>query len=51
MRQIGVYAFYEHGHPIATFPSIHGITEQPILTTGRTFDDVAGELMRRTGLL
>ena len=50
MQEIGLYSLYDHRHPLATFPPMHSFHEQLILTTGRSADEVADEIIRITGL-
>ena len=47
---MGLYSLYEHGHPTVTLPQLPDFAEVRILTAGRSFADVANEILRRAGL-
>jgi ATPase family associated with various cellular activities (AAA) len=49
-QQIGLYSLYEHGHPLGAFPIVSGYQEERIVTTGRSAEDVAEEILRKAGV-
>jgi hypothetical protein len=50
LDQIGRASFYEHKHPLFTYPVIPGFTELTIDTTGRTEESVADEIKKVAGV-
>jgi hypothetical protein len=50
MRELGLYSLYEHQHQLATFPAIPHFQEHRIVTSSRTVDNVADEILQRAGL-
>lgn len=50
MSQCGVYALYEHRHPFVTFPPMPAFSETTVLTTGRTPNAVAVEILKLAGI-
>jgi hypothetical protein len=47
---IGLYSLYEHGHPTVTLPQLPDFVEVRIMTAGRSFHDIANEILRCVGL-
>jgi hypothetical protein len=47
---LGLYALYEHRHPMTTFPLMPDFIERPIRTSGRTEDDVVDEILSVVGI-
>lgn len=50
LDQLGRVSFYEHKHPLFTYPVIPGFTELTIDTTGRTEESVAEEIKKVIGV-
>jgi hypothetical protein len=50
LEQLGRASFYEHKHPLFTYPVIPGFTEQTIDTTGKTAESVADEIKKVAGV-
>ena len=50
LAELGRASFYEHKHPLFTYPDLPGITEHLIDTTGRSAESVAEEVEKVAGL-
>jgi len=50
LEQLGRASFYEHKHPLFTYPVIPEFTERTIDTTCRTAESVANEIRKAAGL-
>lgn len=50
LDQLGRASFYEHHHPMFTYPSIPGFIERTINTSNRTEESVANEIKKVVGI-
>lgn len=49
--QLGFHVLHSRQHPLVTIPTMPGLTEVEIVTTNQTEQSVAGDIMRRAGLI
>ncbi|OWK36746.1 hypothetical protein [Fimbriiglobus ruber] len=50
LAELGRASFYEHKHPLFSYPELPGITERTIDTTGKTAEAVAEAIKKVAGL-